>query len=191
MNNKQFYDELTKRVKNHLGTLRDLHAEMKATEAKSKDTKYSEGYRKQHADKAWKLRQDIARALKTAENDVAALNRQFADELRGLDALDPAQLTDDARLLTSGLPLTEKDYRAILQRSEGNRTMQQLTLRSAKEKGIDLGVVYVPSSRAAQDVEGTLYTSQLVLKRYAYPDSAYFDKLIGPGSQLHQVFSDE
>lgn len=193
MTHREFYAALSSRVRNHLLTLRDLQSVCDSERAKSEDNlTYGEAVRRAAAEKANTARYVLERELEAAKTDVEQFIRGYAAELRSRDALNPADLTDDARLLTGGLPLTERDYRAILERSQGNATMLQLTLRAAKTAGVDLGgEFYIGHAQAAQSVENTLYTVHTVLERHMRPDSEYYDRLIGEGSQLHQVFGIE
>ena len=57
--------------------------------------------------------------------------------------LDPESLTPDFQLLTSGIPLSERDLCAILDRSENNLTMLQLAHRYAHQHEIKLPQRYV------------------------------------------------
>lgn len=67
----------------------------------------------------------------------------YEDELDKRDILVPGEITEDAALFNLGVTLTEKDLTAILERNSNNHTMTLLTLRYAKEKGIDLGRIYI------------------------------------------------
>lgn len=74
-------------------------------------------------------------ALKNGNNAIFALTRDFINSISEIDALNGADLTDDAKLLESALPLTESDLNAMYDRSGKNRTMQQLIMRRAKADG--------------------------------------------------------
>ena len=61
----------------------------------------------------------------------------YIAELRDEDELDPTKLTDDVRLLNSGVKMTSRDIKAMLKRNSDNRTMLQVILRYADEHNIE------------------------------------------------------
>lgn len=62
------------------------------------------------------LQQEMKRATK---KEIAGLK----EDISGLYNLDPAELNDDFKLLTSSLPLTESELIDICKRNSGNKTM--------------------------------------------------------------------
>ena len=80
------------------------------------------------------MRQDAEQAIRNAQGLVT----KYRADNEALNRLDPAQITDDIKLLQSGIQLLPKDIDAILERSRGNRTMTQLAFRYAKEHNIDV-----------------------------------------------------
>jgi len=118
---------------------------------------------------------DIRRAIRAkADETLSNVKKAVAahcDELYALDDLRGDALTDDARLLSAGLKLTERDLIAILKRNEDNPTMKQIVLRWANENGVDLRryaqerglpldtVVYVGHGQEIRDVETLIDTS--------------------------------
>ena len=57
-------------------------------------------------------------------------------QIRGED------LTDDAKLFTCGIPLTEQDIRHIVKRNSGNRTMINLAAKYAKQNNLNTFDLY-------------------------------------------------
>lgn len=79
-------------------------------------------------------------AIAEAENHIS----QYRADAAELNNLDPAELTDDVKLLQSGITLLSRDIQGMLKRNSGNRTMTQIILRYAKEHNIETnGTFYI------------------------------------------------
>lgn len=135
-------------------------SEYAAIEKKIKEGRYSnqtlqkEIYPKRDALRG-KIRTDSARAIDSARE----LVNQYRQDAAKLDNLNPADITDDIKLLQAGIPLLERDVLAILERNQGNRTMTQLALRYAKEHGIDTKTYYIggqAEAETANNLDGIL-----------------------------------
>ena len=121
----------------------ELHkkiAEYNALKEKEKSGIYSREYleknvRPKMAELKREIERDKAAAISGAKGIVAA----YQDELRDKDNLHPEDITEDAKLFTSGIKLKAKDINAILARNQGNATMEQMAIRYAEENGVDLG----------------------------------------------------
>ena len=85
-----------------------------------------------------RMERKIDRAKETAIANAMGIVDGFIEETRAKDNLDPSLITDDVKLFNCGVELSERDINAILDRNEGNGTMQQIALRYAREHGIDL-----------------------------------------------------
>lgn len=82
-----------------------------------------------------KIKEDSAAALQAAKS----LIDQYQADIETMNDLDPAEITDDIKLLQAGIHLLPRDIQAILRRNSGNKTMLQLALRYAKQNDIDTG----------------------------------------------------
>lgn len=106
------------------------------------------------------LRNALDEAGHKAIQDAHKLVEQYKKDAAEINCLDPAALTDDIRLLNSGISLFPRDIQAILKRNEGNRTMTQLVLRYAQEHDINIqGLEYnrgEDHSRIADALDGIL-----------------------------------
>lgn len=122
-----------------------VKAEHAALEAKIKEGRYSDqALQKEIYPKRDALKRQISDGSTRAIEKAKGLVNQYRQDAERLNDLDPSAITDDIKLLTAGVPLLERDVRAILDRNKGNRTMTQLALRYAKEHGIDMkGTLYV------------------------------------------------
>lgn len=118
------------------------------------------------------LRQEIRSSTDNAVKEAKALIEQYRKDADALNDLDPAELTDDIKLLQAGIPLLPRDIQAIIKRNSGNRTMLQLTLRYAEEHNIDTGgTFYVGGQKekeCADTLDGLLY---YVAKYLDQPDA--------------------
>lgn len=157
-------------------------ADRNALDEKIKSGRYSaETVQKELYPKRNALEQQIKAESDRAIQAAQALVEKYRADAEALDELNPADITEDIKLLQAGVPLLPRDIQAILKRSNGNRTMTQLTLRYAKEHGIDTdGAVYFDNTEAKQIADGL----DSILRYYA--------NWIGtPNAQkmLHRFFS--
>ena len=92
------------------------------------------------------VRAQIREAQEAAKQAIAEKINAHITDLERLDALSPEELTDDCKLLSSGIALTESDIRFMLERNAKNRSMSQIILRYARDHGIKTNVAYVDHS---------------------------------------------
>lgn len=105
------------------------------------------------------LRRKIESASEGAIQEARNLVAQYREDAAKLNNLDPAELTDDVKLLQSGITLLPRDIQGILERNKGNRTMTQIVLRYAKEHGIETGTYYIggqAEEENARNLDGIL-----------------------------------
>ena len=97
----------------------------------------------------------------SAAQDVEKLLSAYQASEREKDALIPADITEDAKLFTAGVSLTERDIQDILARNADNRTMAILTLRYAEEHKITMPGAYqcITAESRAKNVTDTLRSS--------------------------------
>lgn len=93
---------------------------------------------------------DTARALESAK----AIVREYQEEMRKADRLNPADITDDVKLFTAGITLNAEDILGILERNQGNATMAQLALRYVKEHNIDMGENRMIYTGHTEEIQG-------------------------------------
>lgn len=101
------------------------------------------------------LRQEIRNSADNAIKEAKALIEQYRKDADALNDLDPAQITDDIKLLQPGIVLTSRDVKAIIERNKTNRTMTQIALRYAKQNNIDVGGE--AERETADTLDGLLY----------------------------------
>ena len=136
-------------------------------ESRIKSGNYSDQYTKETLQPkidAW--RRSIDEIKDQSRRSVHDLTAKFVEEVRRADELNPADMTDDCKLLNVGVKLTANDLRAIVNRNPNNRTMLQLVLRYADEHGIDTGMTYDLSDRYIKQWMGDRRNGSKVLERY-------------------------
>ncbi len=84
------------------------------------------------------LRQKLESMKNQSISSAKELVNNFRREVDAENNLDPQEITDDIKLLSSGLPLTERDIETIIKRNENNRTMNILALRYAAQHDLKI-----------------------------------------------------
>lgn len=193
MTSKQFYVTLTTDLKEGLDKVAALASDLKKVDGDISSGTFSEDHvRVVLRPKSAEIKKEIERAQEDARMAAHATIDKFAKELRDADALNPAELTEDVRLLAPEIPLRKKDLLAMLERNSDNRTMTQLALRAAEDRGIDLdGIRYTSNESRARHAEALKYVVGVVLRWSDQPEKRMFDKLFGETSEVHNVYCDE
>jgi len=104
------------------------------------------------------------------QNKVKAEARRLTDikkaDFENAERLNPADLTDDVKLLQGGLILTQRDIEGILERNSSNRTMIQLAVRYAKEHGLKLSHSYNDTKEDQKQLDDICGAIGTVVKWY-------------------------
>ena len=192
MTSKQFYVTLTTDLKEGLDKVAALASDLKKVDADISSGTFSEDHvRAVLRPKSAEIKKEIERAQEDARKAAQATINKFAKELRDADALNPAELTDDVRLLELGT-LRKQDILAIIERNADNRTMVQLALRAAEDRGIDLdGLRYTTNESRARHAAALRYVVDVALRWSTQPEKQMFGKLFGEGTEVHRVYCDE
>lgn len=141
-----------KSIQPYMKEIADLKAEIRnpASTFEEKDAKQA------RINKARRMIEDKKTA---AIKDCNTVLDSYQESLRKEDRLNPAEITDDAKLFSLGVKLSEKDYYDILEKNNGNRTMTQLTFKAAEQNGIQLKGYYTGNNQeiqAAEDMRSSL-----------------------------------
>ena len=130
-------------------------AERDKLEEKIKSGRYSaQALRDEVYPKRDTLRQEIRNSTDNAIKEAKALIEQYRKDANALNDLDPSEITDDLKLMQSGISLRPNDIQAILRRNANNRTMLQLTLRYAAEHKISTnGTFYIGGQREKETAD--------------------------------------
>lgn len=144
--------------------------ELEEVEERISSGKYTIEYIDDHLKpKRDRIKGEITAATEATFNKARKIVSAYTDEQRAALVLDPAALTDDYKLLVSGIDLTERDLCGILDRSGDNLTMQQMTYRYAKQHGVKLPSVFMGDSQADENVgfaNGLLDVASRYTSRY-------------------------
>lgn len=116
-----------------------------------REGKYSQQHVNEHINpQIAELNTDIERATVEAERKANAICDAYTAQLEAEDVLDGSQLTDDVRLLSCGISLTERDICALLEKNRGNPTMVQVLSRYANEHGLGINYRYMGNAMSIQ-----------------------------------------
>lgn len=87
---------------------------------------------------------------------------------------------EDAKLL--GFDLNEQEFVTLLNRHDGNPTMQQLILKAAKKQGVDLGLRFVGNEAKLHELAGIEQAAAVAMRHSG--NENVFSRLFGPESQI-------
>ena len=187
--NHDFYEEVAKSVRSSAKKMRDLTERMDKLREQKDSGDYSKDYIAKNINPELFSEKRVLDELKVAGmKEIQALCDSYTSELQDEDTLKGSELTDDARLLSSGIKLNKNDLDAMLRRNEGNRTMTQLILRHAEANKIDLGRIYMGNNPTIATIKSVPYISGIALKWYNNPDMV--ERFVGEGSDLEGALSD-
>lgn len=188
-----FYKKLTDTVKAERAELNRLQAELKEVEHDifSNDKRFTQKYiREELYPKRKAIKKQIEARKAKAHDSIQSMCDGYITELMDEDELDPSKLTDDVRLLNSGVKLNQRDIKAMLKRNSENRTMTQLILRFADEHGIETdGTYYVGNRALINTVKVIPAVTDTCIKNH-YSESV-METLMGEGSDLANSFSED
>lgn len=115
-----------------------------------------------------KIRDDSAETIRVAKSHI----EQYRQDAARLNDLDPNEITDDLKLMQSGISLRPNDIQAILRRNANNRTMLQLTLRYAAEHNIDTnGTFYIGGEAELENAKNLDGIVNIYADRIRQPDA--------------------
>lgn len=123
-------------LKNRTEEIREDKMLLKVLEKKIESRDYSDEAKNRFRNDAQELRRHINYVISDSLSGAKTLISDYLKEVERENRLDPKQITDDMKLMTPGVYLTEKDIEAMLERNAENRTMTQIILRYADEHKI-------------------------------------------------------
>lgn len=132
-----------------------------------------------------KLREYVAKrdeAIRAGKEAVMSLANEYKEQAKSRDVIRGDELTADAQLLESSIPLTKADLEAIFDRSAGNNTMQLLVMRKANSDGINVERVFTTSQDVISGIDRMTGYAKASLPAGDYYDSVWasdtsFDKV--------------
>lgn len=148
-------------------------SEYNAMDEKINSDLYAEKLKKdEFIPKRAELKNQYEKAYNTMLSDAYAFIDEYESAIRDMDVLHPEEITDDIKLLQSGIKLKERDINSMLSRNEGNRTMQQLILRYAEDNGIETGTVYREALGEKTQEINNMRMIVDAYKKYVYDENA-------------------
>ena len=184
---REFYNQFVETIDNNIEELYRISGDIERLEKRKNSNRYKEEYIRNEVDPQIRsLKKEMEERRKTGKKEVEDLCEEYRRELLEADSLKGSELTDDARLLSLGIPLSKKDLSSMLSRNPNNGTMLQLILKYAAEHEINLGVEYVGHSGTIEKLGGLPHTAEVALKWYESND--VYNQLIGEGSELSRLF---
>lgn len=174
MKKSEFYKRFTGAMVDAIAELTARNKELAELKQKAQDTgKYKPEYISSLRQRISALESENIRYEEEINDSIKKLCGGFADDLRQADALNPADLTDDAKLLNSGFKFKRSELEKMFDRYDGNKTMQRLIIDAADKNGIQqFGRVVLPSESGelAKTVESMAEGAKVAIRHYDRPD---------------------
>ena len=196
--NSEYYADITRQIRSGITNISDLTKEKNTLDRMIKSGDYAGQKLHDLNEKLSNVRIKLSQERKDQQRKVKAMCDEFAEELRKEDDLNPADIVDgDLRLLTCGIALTNRDLEAMIARNKTNATMSQLILRYCRENGrkdIELGYIYQGNDDLIRNVNLIPELCRTVLR---YDDGMeggaghIYNEILGEGSELAEIFSDD
>lgn len=181
MKRREFYNKLNDSVCAAIEKLNAKKEELEKVRFKIQDTKkYTPQHIAELRQRSFELEKEINDYQYEVNKAIKDACDEYAAELRRGDDLDPAKITDDAKLLNCGIKLKRADLEKMFDKYNGNTTMQRLVLSAAENAGISqFGRVVLPSesSQFARVVDGLPEAARVALKWYDKP--GVYEKTFG------------
>lgn len=183
-----FYEEITTMLSSEIMACNKTSKMIKRLEEQETSGMYASSYVESEIKPSKKrLKRRLLEQRDEAIDKIKMCCDEYTAELYDADCLDVKELTDDVRLLSSGIRLTDRDLRAMLSRAENNPTMQQILLRYAEDHGLDTGEVrFRGNTDTIKTVSSIPACAKIALKWNENP--SVYDRLFGAESDLARTF---
>lgn len=143
MKMQDYYKSVVRSLRDNGKEITKLTREMNDLMTDIKSEKYSVGYINSDLMPKYELMKARVSGLKSAAlADVHRLTDAKKAEISDESQIRGEDLTDDAKLFSCGIPLTEQDIRHIVKRNSGNRTMINLAAKYAKQNNMNTPDLY-------------------------------------------------
>lgn len=192
MNKKEFYKELSGATQKTIMELHEIEKERNQLIADKDSGRYTDNEVKLNMlPKIDQLRKDMEKKWIEGKTNVASVVKKYSEILRKEDALIPEDMTEDVKLLNSGIPLTQRDLQDIIDRNPQNRTMAQLALRYADQNNIEglSSRYYIPAESQVKELQSIQYVSETAIRHYESPSMCkdLYNRLMGAGSDVASI----
>ena len=188
MTNKEFFDEIVTAVRDSMDRVHKVEDKLADRKRQVASGIFAKEYVQQELEpEVRRLERKLLSEKDAASEQVRKKCDEYIAELRADEELNPADLTDDIRLLQMGVSLTERDMRSLLERNKDNATMLQVLLRYAREHDLPTGDVhYIGNAPTIRMVNTLAESAQTALKWSS--NYSVFDRLLGEDSDLARAF---
>ena len=102
-------------------------------------------------EKVSQIRANLAAARSAAVDQITAAAKKGRAEAEAWGTLNPSDLTDDVKLLQSGIRITQKEYDALCQKYQNNSSMSRVLSEYADQR----------NRENTKGLEGVMYKTQL------------------------------
>lgn len=190
---KKYYDSVVRSLREKGKEIKKLTDQMNRIMEDINSKKYAAGYINTDLRPAYEAMKARVNGLKAAAlDDVRRLTEAKKAEISDASQLNGEDLTEDAKLFSCGIPLTEQDIRHIVKRNAGNQTMINLAAKYAKQHELNTYDLYKLADHGEElescDVVISLaerYCDQWIGKDEGFRQlDAYFDMPKGTAESL-------
>ncbi|MBO7283830.1 MAG: hypothetical protein J6U71_02060 [Bacteroidales bacterium] len=166
------------------GRLQDLDykkALLNGLNTKISSSDYSAEKKQSMQAEAYELKRSLAMSADDIIRDANKLIDGLLDDVERENRLDPAQITEDIKLLQPGIILRQEDIEAILERNKDNKTMVQIALRYADEHKISPKGTYYIGGQQEREEAKALESTLDIYRKYIPQENAsvMLDKFFG------------
>lgn len=188
---RDFYWDIRKLVTSTIEDLNEFEKQAQAIDGKIHSKRYTpEIVQRELVPQLQDVKRKMEMRREVGRSAVRSRANEFIAELRAADQLNPDNLTDDIKLLQSGVALSADDLAVLFDRNAGNSTMQKLICDFAKQHDRDIERHYRPANAdLIQGVGNIPQVLDVVMKWHNKPD--IFNQFVGDGSNLDTLLRDE
>lgn len=130
------------------------------------------------------LKGKVAAVTEQGNSAIDKAVEEYKSDIKNRNQLKGEDLTPDAKLLNNGFVLEKSDLQAIFDRSQGNYTMQVLTMRYAEQHKINIDRLFISTEQTikAADTVGRYAKNALTRPEYRelWNDSKQWEKIESP-----------
>lgn len=177
----QFQTEVVKMMRDSVKRVTALREDYEKFRACSTDTrKYGPDSIKAFREEADKTYREIVNTMIAVNTEAKKMCDAYSVEIEAADALNPAEMTDDVKLLNCGVALSENDLRQIATRNQSNSTMCKLVMRYAQQHNMNIGMQYVGFTAERDAVSNLRAVTDTLFQpeKYTYIEKT-FDRVFG------------
>lgn len=187
---RNFYLNIRDIVNSAIEDLTDFDEKEKEIENRIKSKRYTaQIIKKELEPKLSDIRKNRETRREDAISEVRTKTNEYIAELRKADQLNPSNITDDIKLLQTGIALSADDLAMLFDRNAGNSTMQKLITDYAKQHGRDIQRYYRPAhADLIANIESIPEIMKVVIKWHNKPD--VYNQFVGEGSTLDSFLRD-